>query len=445
MRYCSMDPFMHPTGWETPPEERVTYHANYAANMDKIAKLQKAGVWDAWSEQSKGCKGSAAASAASAASAEGEVAKVAVTTIDDAPTKDMEPVLQCLRLTSPQITTLKYPSDAEAHFEELRKVLSEWFDYAAKKFMADMKNPYHCGEGYCGPWIENRWIKRFLGGWENRSAGTRLSDIFGPFIPIFMTYVDLWVANVFEYENMIEALRKAVRPDVAYITVVQHDTGLVSSREKIIKIMKEIPNVLVLSAGGYGHVPIPLFKQPEELLGKRFFKALDKRELLTSYMGSDHNAPQDMRKKMIKTVNEEAEKLGVKVHTGFGSADEWHKVAGNSKVSLCPRGYGRTAFHLFEILQLGLIPVHVYLDIPWVPYSDLYESIGFSTDVKGLPGLMKKINGMDLKDLERMEEKIRSLRSSHFTDEGLLNQISLFMKNGGSDLRCQKVPSTMNG
>eukprot|EP00913_Durusdinium_trenchii_P016395 g15411.t1 len=72
---------------------------------------------------------------------------------------------------------------------------------------------------------------------------------------------------------------------------------------------------------------------------------------------------------MIKVVNDEAKTLGVKVHTGFGSADEWHKVAGNSKVSLCPRGYGRTAFHLFEILQLGLIPVHVYLDIPWVPYA----------------------------------------------------------------------------
>ena len=66
---------------------------------------------------------------------------------------------------------------------------------------------------------------------------------------------------------------------MAYITVVQHDTGLVSSREKIVKIMQEMPNadasagrlqvmtswlqVLVLSAGGYGHVPIPLFKQPE--------------------------------------------------------------------------------------------------------------------------------------------------------------------------------------
>ena len=50
----------------------------------------------------------------------------------------------------------------------------------------------------------------------------------------------------------------------------------------------------------------------------------------------------------------EAKTLGVKVHTGFGSFEEWHRVAGNSKVSLCPRGFGRTAYHLVEILQLGI-------------------------------------------------------------------------------------------
>ena len=53
--YCSMDPFVHPTGWDEPPKTLVTYHANYAANEAKIAKLQKAGVWDAWSQTTKSC------------------------------------------------------------------------------------------------------------------------------------------------------------------------------------------------------------------------------------------------------------------------------------------------------------------------------------------------------------------------------------------------------
>ncbi len=143
----------------------------------------------------------------------------------------------------------------------------------------------------------------------------------------------------------------------------------------------------------------------------------------------------------------EAKTLGVKVdmHARFRKGDVWQKVAGNSRVSLCPRGYGRTSFRLYEILQLGLIPIHLYWDTPWLPYPDLYKKIGFSTDLEGLPELLKKINDMDLQELERMEKRIRSFKATHFTYEGVLNQIALFMKNGGSDLRCQKLPATWQG
>ena len=55
MNYCSMNPFLHPTGWEEPPSDLVTYHANYAANEAKIEKLKKAGVWDAWSVEKQMC------------------------------------------------------------------------------------------------------------------------------------------------------------------------------------------------------------------------------------------------------------------------------------------------------------------------------------------------------------------------------------------------------
>ena len=143
----------------------------------------------------------------------------------------------------------------------------------------------------------------------------------------------------------------------------------------------------------------------------------------------------------------EARTLGVKVdiRNKFEKEfDAWRQLAGNSKVTLCPRGYGRTSFFLYEILQLGLIPIHLYWDTPWIAYPDLYKKIGFSTDLEGLPELLKKINDMDLQELERMEKRIRSFKATHFTYEGVLNQISLFMKNGG-DLRCQKLPATWQG
>eukprot|EP00931_Biecheleriopsis_adriatica_P090926 TRINITY_DN6482_c0_g1_i4.p1 TRINITY_DN6482_c0_g1~~TRINITY_DN6482_c0_g1_i4.p1 ORF type:complete len:674 (-),score=149.64 TRINITY_DN6482_c0_g1_i4:88-2109(-) len=283
MDYCSMDAFTHPTGWEKCPKTAVTYHANYAANEDKIAKLEKAGLWNAWLEKSGKCAVERQAAAAAPS-----------TQTSNSGQPDPSSALACLRLSTPSLKPLAYPNDAEAHFEEVREALTPWFDFAEKQFMKDMKNPYHCGEGYCGPWIENKWIALYYTKlWKGRAAGTRLADIFGPYIPIFMTFVDLWIANVFEYENMIDALKKVIRPSVAYITVVQHDTGMPSSRDKLVGLMKQIPNVLVLSAGGYGHVPIPLFKQYEDLLKKKFLKSMGDRQLLTSYMGSEGNAPKD--------------------------------------------------------------------------------------------------------------------------------------------------------
>ena len=118
-----------------------------------------------------------------------------------------------------------------------------------------------------------------------------------------------WPINL--NEKMILTLRKSLRPDVAYITVVLRAKGLVSNRglatnrAEMTHIMEHIPNVLVLSSGGYGHVPVPLLRHSEELLQKPFFKPMKERELLVSYMGSDRHTPGLMRKKMIEMVKED--------------------------------------------------------------------------------------------------------------------------------------------
>merc|ERR1711879_575826 len=100
--------------------------------------------------------------------------------------------------------------------------------------------------------------------WDRRKHGTSLSDLFGPYIPIFMPWVDIWVLNPtnrYHYPaGMMEALKRVLRPGVPYITVSQNDHGLLARSS--IK-MADIPNVLVLSAGGYGHVPVPLLMRLE--------------------------------------------------------------------------------------------------------------------------------------------------------------------------------------
>ena len=372
--------------------------------------------------------------------------KVNLTTMFDAQVVEdinMEPVMQCLRLTTPELQTLKYPKDAEEHFEALHKVLAPWVQLAS--------TTKTCYYEFCGPWIENQWIEsHFMS--QNRSgkkSRKRLAEDFGPFIPILMPWNDLFHHH-HEYDRMLQTLQKSLRPDVAYITIAQNLLGRQYGKSdqqfaKRLDFMKTIPNVLVVSPGGvYGHVPIPHLLKELKVLDRSVFKPMAKRDLLVSFMGSYKTDGHRFRLRMREIVDEQCKSLGVKcdMHDGRENITVYQQIAANSKVSLCPRGAARPSYRLYEILNLGLIPIHVYYDAPWLPYPDLYHKIGFSTDLDGLPNLLKKINDMDLQELERMEEQIRSFKATHFTYEGVLNQISLFMKNGGSDVRCQKLPET---
>ena len=143
--------------------------------------------------------------------------------------------------------------------------------------------------------------------------------------------------------------------------------------------------ILELSAGGVGHVPIPLLLKPQEPL--RNVSVASRRPYLVNYVGSMDHAPHDFR-------------VGVRNHVqnltnasfGWGKMEEWQSKMSLSRASLALRGYGRTSFHLAEIIQLGLIPIHVYDDIPWIPYRALFESdIGFIATLGSLPGVLETI------------------------------------------------------
>lgn len=105
-------------------------------------------------------------------------------------------------------------------------------------------------------------------------------------------------------DGMIDAWKAKLRPNVAYITVAQNDEGLLARAS--LK-MKDIPNVLVLSGGGYGHVPVPLLKANENLVEAT---AAD-RTYLVSFMGTLGHAPHNLREDMAKTINSWARDLHI--------------------------------------------------------------------------------------------------------------------------------------
>ena len=133
--------------------------------------------------------------------------------------------------------------------------MAPWAQHAAHHMHSDAKTHFE------GPWIENAWIAHFEAAYDGRARGTKLADFFGAFVPIFVPFVDHWVNAQYHYPpGMLDALRGVLRADVPYVVVSQHDEGLTGKCEWV---LARHPNVLVLSAGGYGHVPVPLFKQYE--------------------------------------------------------------------------------------------------------------------------------------------------------------------------------------
>jgi hypothetical protein len=484
---------------------------------------------------------------------------------------DLEQPLLCLQQTTPNVTLI-YPDDAEFHFQEIRIILAQWAQHE--------NHTMHTWSGYSGPWIENYWISKFESMYDtrllpllpplplplqlhndddtdgdndngtgddttnNESSSFCLSDLYGPYIPIFIPWVDQFV-NHWGYPNaFVRALKSVLRPNVPYITVSQNDEGLASNHRRLKQFHDEFPNVLVLSAGGYGHVPIPLFKQPEPALPHSTRINVANRPTVFSYVGSLVNAPHDMRQRMHHDLtqlsmtaaavavqqpqqqqeqqpspppmelplllqpfssllelpsppllppppqqpsNQSSLSLSLSTSNATTTAttsnstgqpwwqqqqqhqqqqqqpqkqvslyqyfygDDWRTVMAHSKLSLVPRGNGRTAFHLMETLQLGLVPVVVYSDLPWIPYMDFLvkqqKSLVYMIQYQDLARFVQQDlfqqQHLTNDEIAQKEEQIRSLRDSHFSYEGVLQQIQAFLWGTPNDLQCTPLPRSV--
>jgi len=359
----------------------------------------------------------------------------------------------CLNQTTPNLI-LEYPNDADAHFYEIRMAMAPWMQHTSHKM--------HHAAGYAGPWIENRWISHFESLYDDSNGNTTnnhstdndcycLTDIFDPFVPLLLPWVDHWVRNSMRYPpGFLDALTSVLRPTVPYITVSQNDEGITGYHEFN---MTEYPNILVLSAGGYGHVPIPLFKQEEKTATTK--TSTQNRKFSFSYVGSLQHSPRHLRETMHAQLSNLTSTIKVNTSTTLNFykyyyGERWRKVMQESKFSLVPRGYGRTAYHLMETLQMGLIPLYVYSDVPWIPYVNLYKDLGFMVSYRGgrsvgLVALVQELHGLSMEHVQKREERIRSYLKSHFTVSGVLSQLQNFMlgTNQNNDLVCQRLPRSV--
>ncbi len=139
-----------------------------------------------------------------------------------------------------------------------------------------------------------------------------------------------------------EWLLPKIESDEKYFTVIRHDEG----------VGFELPeNIVVFGGGGVGDIPVPLSK-PE------WFNRNRTRDIRMSFMGRLSGASNltGVRKKMNELLKSDKD-----CYFGIGTFFEFKDIIERSVFSLCPRGYARTSYRLYESMAAGSIPIYIYM------------------------------------------------------------------------------------
>jgi len=262
--------------------------------------------------------------------------------------------------------------------------------------------------GYSGPWIENYFFVYWCKHEKEILADSKINRIY---IPIFWTdYYSKHEPPSFKIQHYLDT---CLSKDKKYFTVVQYASGI---QENI------RDNVLVFSAGGIGDIPIPLFKGLPKTKKKR-----EERNILCSFMGhlSGSYDVSGVRSKMANVLKE---KEGF--YFGLGTLEKFIDITSRSVFCLCPRGFGRTSFRLYEAMALGAIPIYIWDDKEWLPYKEIldWDSFAISININDIGKLPNILHAHTAKMIEQKQHKIKELYKKYFTLEGTSRQIIRTLK-----------------
>ena len=214
------------------------------------------------------------------------------------------------------------------------------------------------------------------------------------YIPALWTnfQIEPWLRfKIIEMQNSLDDWVKKNPSNDGYFVIVQHDNGV---------MLKLPPKTLVFNGGNNGHIPLPLiYQDTDNKLLKIPRKIFSEKKHLCSFVGTlTHKLRTDMFK-ILKDKNNFLliDSGGWTIKVNKENQDCFIDITINSKFALAPRGYGRSSFRFFEIMQLGCIPVYIWDDIEWLPYKDVidYEKLCISINIKDINTLEEKLLKID--------------------------------------------------
>ncbi len=223
-------------------------------------------------------------------------------------------------------------------------------------------------------------------------------------------------------------LRKNLTPGVNYFTVSLHDDGL-----RRCAMVQPAQPILEFSCGGTGDIPLPLLCDPHTPIDLP-------RDIRASFVGAISNPTcrYPCREAMARALAGQPEYQIIDVQAHWGENDRWSlgtktrdfvEIMCRSIFTLCPRGYGKTSFRMYEAMQLGSIPVYLY-DDPWLPYADVLDWNEFSVLVPlaEVPRLHEILASKTSAEIARMQQRIAELQYEYFTPTATVKQMLRMMQ-----------------
>lgn len=231
-------------------------------------------------------------------------------------------------------------------------------------------------------------------------------------IPVSWTslYVDGTTHDIQAYLNALDQSK-------AYWTVSQHDDGI---RQKL------PPNTLHFAAGGLGGgIPIPLLCSPIPKDIIETHKTANK-DIFCSFVGS---ITHPIRQKLYQIFLSN-EKFYFNYPRQWAQTVEPNNFENfiqktqRTIFALAPRGYGLSSFRLYEIMQLGAIPVYVS-DKHWLPFTDElnWDEFCVVIDEANISNLEIILNHISPTEQQQMLNKGKEVYENYFTMEKVCENI----------------------
>jgi hypothetical protein len=114
----------------------------------------------------------------------------------------------------------------------------------------------------------------------------------------------------------------------------------------------------------------------------------------------------------------------------FGTSKTWQQSIAMSNFSFAPRGYGHTSFRLYEVLQLGSIPIYIWDEDVLLPFTEMvdWNKICILVHRRELPLLHRQLLQVNTTSMQAAIKRVRHMFTFEFTIDYIYNHSIL--RNG---------------